>query len=153
MQSVMLAVQKKAGKAHLLFRSRHLERLFRERGAHILDKVGLMRWADQPVGALSHGLQRKVEIALAIATEPRLLLLDEPTAGLSPAESGAMQGLLQSLPHHLTLVIIEHDMDVVFTIADRVTVLHGGCVLADGSPAEIRSDLRVKEAYLGSGGR
>jgi branched-chain amino acid transport system ATP-binding protein len=153
MQSVMLAVQQKAGKAHLLFRSRHAERFFRDRGEHILDKVGLIRWADVPVGALSHGLQRKVEIALAIATEPRLLLLDEPTAGLSPAESSAMQGLLQSLPRHLTLVIIEHDMDVVFTMADRITVLRGGCVFADGSPAEIRSDSRVKGTYFGPRGR
>lgn len=152
-QNVMLAVQRKAGKAHLLFRSGRWERIFYDRSAHILDTVGLIRWADVPVSALSYGLQRRVEIALAIATEPRLLLLDEPTAGLSPTESSAMQGLLQSLPHHLTLMIIEHDMDVVFAIADRITVLHGGCVLADGSAAEIRSDPRVKGAYFGSVGR
>jgi branched-chain amino acid transport system ATP-binding protein len=153
MQSVVLAAQRKAEKAHLLFRSRRWEDLFRDRGEHILDILGLSPWRDVPVRALSYGLQRRVEIAVAISIEPSLLLLDEPTAGLSPAETASMQHLLQSLSRNVTLVIIEHDMDVVFAIAEHITVLREGCVFADGSPADIRSDPRVKGLYLGSRGR
>jgi ABC-type branched-subunit amino acid transport system ATPase component len=153
MQSVVLAVQRKARKAHLVFRSRRWEDLFRDRAEQILDELGLSPWRDVPVRALSYGLQRKVDIAMSITTEPSLLLLDEPTAGLSPAETVGMQHLLQSLSRDVTLMIIEHDMDVVFAIADHITVLSEGRVFADGSPADIRSDPRVKSLYLGSRGR
>jgi branched-chain amino acid transport system ATP-binding protein len=153
MQSVVLAGQRKAGKAHLLSRSRRWEDLFRDRGGQILDELGLSPWRDVPVRALSHGLQRRVDIAVAITTEPSLLLLDEPTAGLSSAETDSMQHLLQSFSRDVTLMIIEHDMDVVFAMADHITVLCEGRVFADGSPADIRSDPRVRGLYLGSRGR
>jgi branched-chain amino acid transport system ATP-binding protein len=86
---------------------------------------------------------------VALATEPRLLLLDEPTAGMSPAETAAMTHTIGALPGELTLLIIEHDMDVVFALADRITVLHYGEVLADGTPAEVRTNPRVAEVYMG----
>jgi branched-chain amino acid transport system ATP-binding protein len=91
-----------------------------------------------------------MEIALALAGRPRLLLLDEPTAGLSPAESRMMTGLLKQLDNGITLLVIEHDMDVAFELTDRVTVLHNGKVVADGSGDEVRADPLVREIYLGS---
>jgi branched-chain amino acid transport system ATP-binding protein len=104
-----------------------------------------------PVSALSHGERRQVEVAVALACEPRLLLLDEPAAGMSPAESARLVGLLKSLPEVVTLVIVEHDLDVVFALAGSVTVLHLGRVLLTGSPDEVRASAEVQEAYLGSG--
>ncbi len=103
-------------------------------------------------GRLSHGEQRQLELGLALATRPRLLLLDEPTAGMSPAETQRMVQLLAALPREVTCLIIEHDMDLVFTLADRVSVLHHGEVLAEGLPDAVRGDPRVHEVYLGSAG-
>src|SRR4029077_1806746 len=100
-------------------------------------------------GALSYGEQRQLEIGIALATEPKLLLLDEPTAGMSPEETLRMTELLAGLPRAITLLIIEHDMDVVFTLADRITVLHHGEVLAEGTATEVRADPRVYDVYLG----
>ena len=112
--------------------------------------VGLADRLDAPARTLSYGEQRQLEVGIALATEPKLLLLDEPTAGMSPEETQRMTALLAALPRDLTLLIIEHDMDVVFTLADRITVLHYGEVLADGTAAEVRADPRVYEVYLGS---
>jgi branched-chain amino acid transport system ATP-binding protein len=103
-----------------------------------------------PAGTLSYGEQRQLEIGIALATRPRLLLLDEPTAGMSPEETQRMTELLGGLSREITLLIIEHDMDVVFTLADRITVLHYGEVLAEGTAAEVRANPRVYEVYLGS---
>ena len=116
----------------------------------ILDSVGLADKVGEVVKNLSHGEQRQMEIALALAGRPRLLLLDEPTAGLSPAESRMMTGLLKQLDNGITLLVIEHDMDVAFELTDRVTVLHNGKVVADGSGDEVRADPLVREIYLGS---
>ena len=113
--------------------------------------IGLAGRLAAPAGRLSYGEQRQLEIGLALATAPTLLLLDEPTAGMSPEESRRMTELLLGLPRAMTLLIIEHDMDVVFSLADRITVLHGGAVLADGSPEAVRADPRVYEVYLGAG--
>jgi branched-chain amino acid transport system ATP-binding protein len=115
----------------------------------LLDRVQL-RDAARLASHLSHGEQRQLELAIALAGEPELLLLDEPTAGMSPGETEAMTDLLRALPSELTLLIVEHDMDVVFALADRVTVLHHGVVLADGSPDSVRADPAVREAYLGA---
>lgn len=111
--------------------------------------AGLADRADVLAGSLSHGERRQVEIALALGIEPLVLLLDEPTAGMSATETRHFVDLLQVLPRDITVMIIEHDLDVVFSIADRVTVLHLGAVIADGSPAEVRGSEVVQRIYLG----
>lgn len=123
----------------------------RSRSTGLLDRIGLGAFADLPAQQLSHGDQRSLEIATALAVDANILLLDEPTAGLSPAETKTAVEMIKSLQreHDLTVLFVEHDMDVVFGIADRVTVMHRGAVLAEGTPEEIRRDPRVREAYLG----
>ena len=120
------------------------------RAREMADAVGLAGRLDTPAGRLSYGEQRQLEVGIALATAPTLLLLDEPTAGMSPEETQRMTELLRRLPRAVTLVIIEHDMDVVFSLADRITVLHGGEVLVDGPPDAVRADPRVYEVYLGT---
>jgi branched-chain amino acid transport system ATP-binding protein len=115
-----------------------------------LEAVGLGAVGDVPVRNLSHGEQRQLEIALALAGKPRVLLLDEPTAGLSPAESRLMAGLLARLDPAITVLMIEHDMDIALELSAQVTVLHYGRVIADGSREEIRADAQVREIYLGA---
>ena len=119
------------------------------RARAILDSVGLASVAGAMVRNLSHGEQRQLEIALALAGRPRVLLLDEPTAGLSPAESRLMAGLLARLDPAITVLMIEHDMDIALELSPHVTVLHYGSVIADGSRDEVRADPQVREIYLG----
>ena len=114
-----------------------------------LAAVGLEARATTPASALSHGEQRQLEIAMALAGEPRLLLLDEPMAGMGPEESQRMVGLLQSLKQRCGMLLIEHDMDAVFALADRITVLVYGRVLFTGAPDEVRRHPEVRQAYLG----
>jgi branched-chain amino acid transport system ATP-binding protein len=121
-----------------------------ERAGATAEAVRLTDRLNVPAGTLSYGEQRQLEIGIALATRPRLLLLDEPTAGMSPEETQRMTELLGGLSREITLLIIEHDMDVVFTLADRITVLHYGEVLAEGTAAEVRANPRVYEVYLGS---
>jgi branched-chain amino acid transport system ATP-binding protein len=104
--------------------------------------------ADVPAANLSHGEQRNLEIAIALATEPKLLCLDEPTAGMSAAETRDTVALIRGIAPNLTILIVEHDMDVVMELADRITVLHYGRILAEGRPAEIQRDQRVLDVYL-----
>jgi branched-chain amino acid transport system ATP-binding protein len=118
----------------------------------ILDAVGLADKREETVRNLSHGEQRQIEIALALLTRPRVLLLDEPTAGLSPAESALMTRTIQKLDGDITILLIEHDMDVVFDIVSQITVLHLGRFFAEGAPADIRNDPRVQEIYFGADG-
>jgi branched-chain amino acid transport system ATP-binding protein len=106
-----------------------------------------------PVPALSHGERKQLEVALALACRPSLLLLDEPAAGMSPAESARLLGLLGALPPEITVLFVEHDLDLVFSLADAVTVLHLGRVLFSGTPDEVRASAEVREAYLGAGRR
>ena len=120
------------------------------RTEEILDRVGLGHRRDAPVRSLSYGEQRQVEIAIALAADPELLLLDEPTAGMSPAETAQTVDFVRQLPHTLTILLIEHDMQVVFSLADRITVLHYGRLLATGTPAEISRNDAVQEVYLGT---
>jgi branched-chain amino acid transport system ATP-binding protein len=115
-----------------------------------LETLGLMELSGIPAGELSYGQQRALEIGLTLATDPELILLDEPTAGMSTDETREAVRLIDKITEGKTLVIVEHDMDVVFSISDRVTVLYYGEVLATGSPQEIREDQEVKKAYLGS---
>ncbi len=126
-------------------------RLF-ERARAVLAAVGLGDKEAETVRSLSHGEQRQLEIALALAGAPKLLLLDEPTAGLSPAESHLMTALLKTLDPAITVLIIEHDMDVAFALTDRITVLHFGKVVADGVGEAVKADPLVQEIYLGTGG-
>jgi len=115
----------------------------------LLERVGLGGRQATPARALSHGERRQLELAVALARRPRVLLLDEPTAGMSPAETARITELIASLDRSLTLVIVEHDMDVVFQLAERITVLHEGRVIADRTPAQVRGDTLVNEVYLG----
>jgi len=133
-----------------LFRPMSSYRHLTERGMELLTRIGIEHLKDEQVRNLSYGVQRQVEILLALTGEPTLLLLDEPTAGLSPAEAGIMVEMLQKLPASITILIIEHDMDVAFTLAHNITVLHYGKVIADGSVAEVRCDKTVQEIYLGA---
>jgi branched-chain amino acid transport system ATP-binding protein len=115
----------------------------------VLDRVGLGARANVLVSRLSHGEQRELELAVALATRPQLLLLDEPMAGLGVTESARMVKLLQELRREVSIVLVEHDMDAVFALADRISVLVYGRVIASGAPAEIRQNEEVKRAYLG----
>jgi branched-chain amino acid transport system ATP-binding protein len=116
----------------------------------LLETLGLMEFSGIPAGELSYGQQRALEIGLTLATNPELILLDEPTAGMSTEETREAVRLIDRVTKGKTLVVIEHDMDVVFSISDRVTVLYYGKILATGTPEEIREDQEVKKAYLGS---
>jgi branched-chain amino acid transport system ATP-binding protein len=120
------------------------------RAEALLAEWGLADRRDVPTRLLSYGEQRQVELILALATRPRVLLLDEPTAGLSPAETASVASMVRRFPRDVTILLIEHDMDVALDLADRVVVLHQGAVLAAGSAEAIRRDPRVGEIYLGS---
>ena len=115
----------------------------------LLERVRLTRAADQPVSALSHGQQRQLEIGMALAGAPRLILFDEPAAGLSPGERAELVALLASLPSHMGFVIIEHDLDIALRVVQRVTVMHNGRILKHGTPQEIENDLEVQAIYMG----
>ena len=114
----------------------------------VLESVGLAAKAEELAANLSHGEQRNLEIGIALATEPRLLCLDEPTAGMSPAETHETMELVRRIARDLTILIVEHDMQVVMELASRITVLHYGEILAEGTPAEIQQNPRVLEVYL-----
>jgi branched-chain amino acid transport system ATP-binding protein len=118
----------------------------------LISRVGLDGLEDTPVSELSHGQQRVLEIAMALVGEPRLLLLDEPAAGLSPGDRAALAALLAGLPQELTVVLIEHDMDIALPASDFVTVMHNGEVLREGTPDEIQADATVQRIYMGGGG-
>jgi branched-chain amino acid transport system ATP-binding protein len=119
------------------------------RAETLMGKVHLDGQGARIARTLSYGEQRQLEIGIALAGEPKLLLLDEPTSGMSPAETARMIALIASLPRTLSVLMIEHDMTVVFSIADRVTVLYYGKIIATGSPADIQANARVREVYLG----
>ncbi len=115
----------------------------------LLERVGLSGRGPMIVADLSHGEQRQLELAMALALEPKLLMLDEPAAGFSPAERQHLTALLRDLPRDITLLLIEHDMDIALAVADRVIVMHDGEKILEGSPADIRASERVREIYLG----
>jgi len=119
------------------------------RALEVLGEVGLGEKARQPAREISHGEQRQLELAIALAASPRLLLLDEPAAGLSPDETQKMVALVRKLKGRYTIILIEHKIDVVMTISDRISVMHFGSVIAEGTPAEIQRNAEVRRAYLG----
>jgi branched-chain amino acid transport system ATP-binding protein len=127
--------------------------LARERTMALLDQVGLAHRAAEPSGRLSYGDQKQLELGIALALEPTLLLLDEPTAGMSPQETRQSVALVARIARErkLTVLFTEHDMDVVFSVAQRIRVLHQGSIIAEGSPEEIRGNAEVKRVYLGEG--
>ena len=149
LQNCLLAVQGLSPVKLHLHRALHRYPALFERAHAVLAAVGLSDRAAELVRHLSHGEQRQLEIALALAGSPKLLLLDEPTAGLSPAESSLMTALLKTLDSDITLLIIEHDMDVAFALTQQITVLHYGRVIADGLADEVRADPLVQQIYLG----
>jgi branched-chain amino acid transport system ATP-binding protein len=150
LESVLLAVQGRDRARHALLRPQSAFPHLRARALALLAEWGLAERAAMPTRLLSYGEQRQVELILALAATPRVLLLDEPTAGLSPAETATVAETIRRFPRDLTLLFIEHDMDVALALADRVVVLHQGRTLAEGSPEAIRRDPRVTETYLGA---
>lgn len=149
-ENLLLALQAKDEKAFSMFSSMRANRRLFERAQALLEKWGIADIADQPAREISYGQQRQVDLILAMACEPRVLLLDEPTAGLSAAEVVRVVGMISDLPKDMTVLMIEHDMDVAFDIADRIAVLHQGRLIAEGTPDEIRGHPQVTEIYLGA---
>jgi branched-chain amino acid transport system ATP-binding protein len=149
LENAALAVQAGAGSSLRFWTPVSNERARFEGAREVLARVGLSARAQVVAGSLAHGEQRQLEVALALATRPRLLLLDEPMAGMGGEESARMVALIAELREHLTLLLIEHDMDAVFKLADRISVLVSGRVIASGTPEEIRASAQVRRAYLG----
>lgn len=148
-QNIRLAILSKKGiRFHLFNKVDKMPDITKETD-EVLKRINLDRERDVPASMLSYGKHRSLEISLALATDPDLILLDEPTAGMSRDETHYAVELIRRLTERKTVVIIEHDMDVVFSLADRITVLHYGRILTTGPPAEIRQNQAVKDAYLG----
>jgi len=150
-ENVRLALQAKRGGWFDCLRPAAADAALRADAEAVLAQVRLTGGLDRPVSSLSYGEQRQLEVALALASRPSVLLLDEPTSGMSVAETDDMIDLIRALPADLGILMIEHDMKVVFELADTITVLYYGEVLASGPPATIREDPKVRDVYLGLG--
>jgi branched-chain amino acid transport system ATP-binding protein len=148
-ENAALAVQAHAGHSFHFWRDARSQSELRTPARAALARVGLAGRADVVVSNLSHGEHRQLEIAMALATTPRMLLLDEPMAGMGPDESARMVKTLRELKRELTILLIEHDMEAVFALADRITVLVYGRIIASGTPEAIRANAEVRQAYLG----
>jgi branched-chain amino acid transport system ATP-binding protein len=152
LSSIVLAICERDGLASTWWRPlRRLTRVYDEAHA-LLGRLKLDALADTPVAALAYGKQRLLEIALAMAARPRILLLDEPAAGVPEDESGELFEVISELPQDISILFIEHDMDLVFRFSRRISVLVAGSVLTEGTPRDIAADARVREVYLGSSG-
>jgi branched-chain amino acid transport system ATP-binding protein len=152
LENVRIAVQLKAGDNFRLLGGRAILDATGQRARDSLRLLGLLDRADALASTLPHGDQRLLEIAMAVAQEPALLLLDEPTQGLSPEDTAATVAVIRQVARErkLTIILVEHDMDVVFDLADRISVLHFGRLIAEGTAAEVRANAEVQQAYLGS---
>ena len=150
LENVSLAVQHHCGISGHVFQSSSSFESVTASAVSTLQLVGLASVHKQLASYLAHGQQRALEVALALATNPQVLLLDEPTSGMSPKETEDMVSLIAALPRTLTILIIEHDMGVVFRLAERITVMQYGQVISEGSPDEVRADPAVRANYLGS---
>ena len=149
LENVVLAILERDGRAGAFWCAAAREKAAIAEAMHFLDFVQLTAEADRAVHGLPYGSQRLIEIAIALALRPRVLVLDEPAAGVPAAQSGVIFERIHALPQDMTVLFIEHDMGLVFRFSDRVTVLVGGKVLVEGTPAEISAHQRVKEVYLG----
>ncbi len=151
LDNVALAVQAHAGHSFQFWRNARTDADLRTPARAALADAGLGERADVPAADLSHGERRQLEIAMALATKPRMMLLDEPMAGMGPEESARLIEILRRLKGGVTILLIEHDMDAVFALADRISVLVYGRIIASGDPVAIRADPIVRQAYLGEG--
>lgn len=149
LQNVALAVQAHAGHSFSFWRNAGKDKRLLEPAYHYLQTTGLANRANAVASTVSHGERRQLEVAMALATEPSLLLLDEPMAGMGPEESALMVEILQKLSGEKTILLIEHDMDAVFALADRISVLVYGSIIATGTQQQIQANAEVKAAYLG----
>ena len=149
LENLALAVQARSGTSLSFWRPVSTETAIHDDARALAGEVGLASRLNESAGNLAHGEQRQLEVGLALATRPRLLLLDEPMAGLGPDESERMITLIQGLKGRHAIVLVEHDMDAVFRLADRISVLVSGRLIATGSPSQIREDAEVRKAYLG----
>jgi branched-chain amino acid transport system ATP-binding protein len=148
-ENVALAVQAHAGHSFRFWRPVRRDGVLRQPARDVLDSVGLSERAHVLAANLAHGEQRQLEIAMVLATRPRLLLLDEPMAGMGPEESQRMIDLIRTLKGGQTILLVEHDMDAVFALADRISVMVYGRIIASGAPEAIRANAEVRQAYLG----
>ncbi len=150
-QNLEIPVLALSGKAQRLFKPAWKHEEVRQEVMDILEQVNLAEQAQTPASALSHGDQRLLEVGIALAARPKLLFLDEPTAGMNPVERVAILDNIRRLARggNTTFVIVEHDMDIVFSLSDRVLVLHRGDIICDGPPATVQGDEQVRECYLG----
>lgn len=149
--NIRSGVRSRSGMRYNFFRRPDHNTEINSRTEAIAEEVGLKNVMHSPVSALSYGQQRALEIGITLSTEPELILLDEPTAGMTREETAKAIGMIDRVTAGRTLIIIEHDMDVVFSLADTISVLHYGTIIASGKPDDIRNDQRVKDAYLGDG--
>ena len=149
LDNVALAVQAQGGHGFRFWRAARADEALRAPARAVLAQVGLAGRQDVPAGLLAHGEQRQLELAMALAGKPRLLLLDEPMAGMGQADAALMIALLRTLKRRHAILLVEHDMDAVFALADRISVLVYGRCIATGAPEAIRADAAVRDAYLG----
>ena len=151
LENVSMAVQSLQGHSYRFWRDARADNTLTDQAMAHLKAVGLESGAHRPVYELAHGQQRQVELAIALAMQPKLLILDEPMAGMGRAETALVVDILKSLKSKVSKLLVEHDMDAVFSLADRISVLTYGKVIATGTPDEIRANPDVREAYLGGG--
>jgi ABC-type branched-subunit amino acid transport system ATPase component len=149
-ENIRIAVQEKCGGSFRFWASRESLRGVGEQVEEILQRVGMTDSAHVLARTLSHGDQRLLEVGMAIAIAPKILLLDEPTAGMSPRETERTAKVVRDLASTIAVVLVEHDMDVVMSISDQITVMHRGRIIAEGAPNEIQQNAEVREAYLGN---
>jgi len=148
-ENLRIARQAKDGGSLKIFSSKHSLKTVTKKTWTLVERLGLKDLAARPAKNLAYGDQRVLEVAIAMAGDPEILFLDEPTAGMSPTETQHISKLIKDLASEISVVLVEHDMDMVMSISDKITVLQYGCIIAEGTPEEIRNNQQVREAYLG----
>jgi branched-chain amino acid transport system ATP-binding protein len=148
-ENVWLAVQSRLKSSFDMFRKASVLEEVEEKTTIILEEMGLMELEERKAGTIPYGIQRTLDVGIALATKPVLLLLDEPTSGMTPEDTRKMMGLIKKISKKQTIVLIEHHMNVVMSISDKITVLHYGKIISEGAPETVQRDVEVKRAYLG----